>query len=104
MPINEAWIALGFDFQNIITKLAQTPLNQRVEAANQELEDARKAARKLLIAHHPDQGGDPEKFKRVNSALQAIEAHTAAFAKKMAERNDKDEEDASKQPFIKFNK
>ena len=102
MSVGLAWTTLGFDVQQVMTKLAKVPRSQRVEAARQELEAARKSAKRLLAAHHPDTGGDPDKFKRITEALQSIEAHTEAFAQKMAEVDSLDEERASKRPFIKF--
>ena len=85
MHIGEAWTTLGFNFREIIARLLNTPKNLRVEAAVKELEEARKIDKKLLVMNHPDQGGDPEKFKRISSALQSIEINTSEFAKKMAE-------------------
>ena len=102
MSVGIAWTTLGFDAQKVILKLTKVPRSQRVAAAREELEDAKKAAKQLLFAHHPDRGGDPEKFKRIGEALQAIEQETEAFAKKMAEIDVLDEERASKRPFIKF--
>ena len=103
MTIGIAWTVLGFDFKDVITRLIQTPKSKRVEAAHKELEEAKKTAKQLLALHHPDRGGDPEKFKRVNEAIQSIEAHTAEFSKKMIEVLISDEDRASKSPFIKFN-
>ena len=102
MSVGVAWTILGFDAQAVILKLVKTPRAHRVEAARQELEDARKAAKKLMALHHPDRGGDPEKFRRVAEALQAIETETEEFARKMVEVQASDEERASKRPFIKL--
>lgn len=35
-------------------------------------EDVKKAYRKLAMKHHPDKGGDPEKFKQIQSAYDRI--------------------------------
>lgn len=35
-------------------------------------DDIRKAYRKSAIAHHPDKGGDPEKFKEISNAYQVL--------------------------------
>jgi len=103
MPVGIAWTTLGYNFPDVISRLISFPKSQRVAAANTELELARKAARQLLVLHHPDKGGDPEKFKRVNEAIQSIEAHTYEFAKKMVEVMASDEERTSKNSFIKLN-
>src|SRR5512135_3172187 len=102
MSVGIAWTTLGFDAREVISKLARLPRSERVEAARQELEMARKSAKRLLAAHHPDRGGDPQKFNRVQEALQALELHTDEFAKRMAEADKENEEKAAKRPFIKF--
>jgi hypothetical protein len=102
MSVGIAWTTLGFDAQEIISKLSRLPRSQRVDAARQELETARKSAKRLLAAHHPDRGGDPKKFKRVQQALQALEEHTEEFARRMAATDKEDEEKAAKRPFIKI--
>lgn len=35
-------------------------------------EEVKKAFRKLAHIHHPDKGGDPEKFKAINRAYQEL--------------------------------
>lgn len=102
MSVGIAWTTLGFDAQVVISKLARVPKVQRVAAARQELEIAKKSAKRLLAAHHPDTGGDPEKFKRIVEALQALENHTEEFARRMSEVEKADEERLSKRPFIKL--
>ena len=102
MSVGIAWTTLGFDAQEVLTRLSRLPRSQRVEAARNACEEARKSAKRLLSAHHPDRGGDPEKFKRVQQALQALEQHTEEFARRMAETDKEDEEKAAKRPFIKF--
>jgi len=36
------------------------------------IEDLKKAYKKLAIQHHPDKGGDPEKFKEISNAYQIL--------------------------------
>lgn len=36
-------------------------------------DDVKKAYRKLAMKHHPDKGGDPEKFKEINEAFDKIQ-------------------------------
>jgi hypothetical protein len=104
MSVGVAWTTLGFDSREVIQKLFRVPRAQRVEAAREALEDAKKSAKRLLGAHHPDTGGDPEKFRRVKEALETIERETEVFAQKMAALGTAEEEMASKRPFIKFEK
>ena len=35
-------------------------------------QDIKKAFKKLAIKHHPDRGGDEEKFKEVNAANEVL--------------------------------
>lgn len=35
-------------------------------------EDIKKSFKKLAMIHHPDKGGDPEKFKEINNAYQTL--------------------------------
>lgn len=35
-------------------------------------EDIKKAFKKLAIKHHPDRGGDMEKFKEINAAHEVL--------------------------------
>lgn len=34
------------------------------------MNEIRKAFKKLALKHHPDRGGDPEKFKEINAAKE----------------------------------
>ena len=40
---------------------------------NTPIEECKKAFRKLSRLHHPDNGGDVEKFQQINKAYQMIE-------------------------------
>ncbi|CAK0816878.1 unnamed protein product, partial [Prorocentrum cordatum] len=37
-----------------------------------ELADIKRAYRALAVRHHPDKGGDPEKFKELTLAFEAL--------------------------------
>ena len=39
---------------------------------NSSLDDIKKAYKKLAVQHHPDKGGDPEKFKEIANAYQIL--------------------------------
>jgi DnaJ family protein A protein 2 len=39
---------------------------------NSSQEDIKKVYKKLALTHHPDRGGDPEKFKEVNEAYEVL--------------------------------
>jgi DnaJ-class molecular chaperone len=40
--------------------------------ANASPDEIKKAFKKLAMIHHPDKGGDPEKFKEINAAYQTL--------------------------------
>jgi hypothetical protein len=85
MRVSEAWAVLGIDFAQVVARLRRYPKEHRVAAAEVELDRARGTARKLMIVHHPDRGGDPEKFKKVGIALRSLEYHHAQFVGRMKE-------------------
>ena len=39
---------------------------------NAQLNDIKKAYRKLALKEHPDKGGDPEKFKQITQAYEVL--------------------------------
>ncbi len=39
-------------------------------------DEIKQAFRKLALQHHPDRGGDPEKFKEINEAYQILSDQT----------------------------
>lgn len=41
-------------------------------AQNTNQDEIKKAYRKLAVKHHPDKGGDPEKFKEINAAYEVL--------------------------------
>ncbi len=98
----EAWTVLGFRAEEVFSRLQKLDRSLRVAAAKEDLEMARKAARKLLALHHPDTGGDPARFKRVNEAVQTLEKHVEDFETRMKEVDKRAEERLESRPvFIK---
>ena len=103
MAARDAWLVLGRDPEDVFRRLSALPRGERVDAARADLAEARRAAKALMAAHHPDRGGDPEKFRRVNSALISLEAHTEDFARKVKEADEEAERRQERRPvFIKL--
>ena len=91
MPLNEAWSMLGKNPVQIYAYLSTfTNLQERIEAIDRLLEQAKKTARMLLAQFHPDKNPDNiaalEKFKNINQAIGSIEFHTEEFKKKAQTR------------------
>jgi len=102
LSAHEAWTILGKDSKKVLQRLASIPRAQRVEAAEQDLEEAKKIAKKLRGVHHPDRGGDTEIFKRIGAALEALEYHTEEFKRKMKLFEDQSAEKESRRVFIRL--
>lgn len=47
-------------------------------AANAEADEIRQVYRRLVKIHHPDAGGDPERFKQINGAYLRLISQTQA--------------------------
>jgi DnaJ family protein C protein 27 len=52
--------------------MAQNYYNILNVSRDASLEDIKKAYKKAALAHHPDKGGDPEKFKEVSAAAETL--------------------------------
>ena len=104
MELAEAWTALGMSPDGVHATIAKLPREKRVEAAEKLASVARRMAGKASAPHHPDRGGDPEKFKRVWAAVDAIERHTAEFRVKMTDLDRRIVERAETGPFIELKK
>ena len=52
--------------------------------------DLKKAYRKLALKHHPDKGGDAERFKAVTEAFEVLSSHS-----EQREREAKEEREAA---------
>ncbi len=82
IPAQNAWLILGKDPEAVF---AAIPRAERAAAAAEDLVEARKLAKALMALHHPDRGGDPEKFRMVGRALASIEEHVDGFSRALAE-------------------
>ena len=78
LSLPEAWLVLGRDPKRVADAIRGS--RDRVEAAQAELEEARKIARGLLALHHPDRNqGSPkaaERFRLVQEAIEVVEKAT----------------------------
>lgn len=102
ITLQEAWQALGYDVSLVIDTIAKVPREKRITAAYRVLEKAKKLTAKESARHHPDVGGDPEKFKRLWEGLGVIEQHTKDFELKMKQRLEELETKASERTVIVF--
>ena len=102
---SDAWRVLGMDPESIYARLAAVPRAARAAAARADLVVARKAAKALMAASHPDKGGSPDRFKEVNDALISLEAHVEGFARAVEESEARRAERLESRPvFIKIGK
>lgn len=76
MDLCEAWRLFGRDLPSIVADARARKRDQRMPFLDGLLEEAKKTRKALLAKHHPDRGGDPSQFKRVEDAFQAIEKGT----------------------------
>lgn len=79
MELHEAWRLFGRELPAILADAKGRPRDDRVPFLEGLLEEARRVKKALQAAHHPDRGGDPAMFKKVEEAFQAIEKGTAEF-------------------------
>ena len=79
MSIHEAWAVLGKDANLIMKKMSNVPRRNRPEALFSLVKKAKQIAKGLMMEYHPDRGGDPEKFRKVQLAISSIIHHTDEF-------------------------
>lgn len=88
-PAHNAWKILEIDPDGVFGRIASRPRAERADAAEVELEVARRRARELMIKYHPDKNpGDPAaeaKFKEVQAAIQLLVDSTQEFRQKLIE-------------------
>lgn len=96
MELHEAWRAFGEDLSAILREAKSRRREERLPYLESLLEEAKKTRKALLARHHPDKGGDPVKFKRVEEAFQAIEKGTEDFRTKFADAANRGERESSK--------
>jgi hypothetical protein len=100
MALQKAWATLGRDAHFMMSEVAKLPRSERVDTLRGFANDARKLAKELSAKNHPDVGGDPEKFRSIQSALASIEYHTQEFERKYAENARKAEERLRRRPVF----
>jgi hypothetical protein len=99
----EAWKALGIDPDRIFSRLAALPRRDRAAAAVDDLAVAKKAAKAIMAANHPDKGGDAARFRDANDAMMSLEAHVDRFVKSLKEAEERAAEKAARRPvYIKI--
>lgn len=87
MTVGEAWACLGRDPGDVFRRIASHPtLDGRLQEAERALEEARKLARAMMAANHPDRGGDTAMFLKAQGALKAIEQSTESFRDTVARK------------------
>lgn len=96
-----AWKILGRSPDDVFKSIKNKPLHGKIEQAKSELEMAKQLAKFLMIKHHPDKGGDAEKFKRVQQALFSLEQHTERFSQKVMDKIRDEEANPKKQLIFK---
>ena len=84
MNISDAWTALGWSWDDITKSLSEIRgTENRIAKAESLCAEAKKVARKLLAAHHPDtnpgDAGAARRFQHVKAAIDTIEKNTEAF-------------------------
>lgn len=96
-----AWKILGKNPDDVFRSIKEKPLQEKISQAESELELAKQLAKFLMIKHHPDKGGDPEKFKQVQQALFSLEKHTERFKQKVLDKIKDNESNPKKQLIFK---
>lgn len=88
MTLGEAWAVLGRDIGRVKASIRGVDPDRRAEVAERALEVARKEAKKIMRANHPDRhpgSASLKAFKDANEALQIVELHTEEFKRKLRE-------------------
>jgi hypothetical protein len=84
--IGQAWEELGYNPQDVFVSIKACPLSSRGQEAERLLGKARKEAKKLLAAYHPDRAsGNQERFLLVSEALKIIESETVSLLESIKE-------------------
>ena len=100
MTLHEAMANLGYNSSEHFKKMMALSRTQQMEMAQSFMEEAKFRAKKLMAKHHPDRGGDQEKFIRVTNSMDTIEAETKHFLSAIKAKIEADAERRANQVLI----
>lgn len=102
MSIRDTWLTLGCNPDVVFRNLASVPLRDRAACVERAYEQAKKLSKAQFLLHHPDKGGDPEKFRKVKEAIDSLEIYTQEFKRKMEDRIKEIEEKSRNRVIIEI--
>ena len=100
MDIAIAFKLIGIDPSVYFDKLRSLTLKERVEEAKLMLKAIKNQTKILLKKHHPDLGGDPHKFKRVNELSEFLTHKTTEYLNNLEEKLKAQEENKNSRILI----
>ena len=100
MTIHDAMNMIGIGADSYFRGLSSLSKPERLLLAEKMLVDAKANAKRLMVKHHPDKGGDHNKFVKVGQCLDVIEKETAEFIQRLKAKIQEDIERRSSQTFI----
>jgi hypothetical protein len=103
MSVEEAWDILGRKIEVVNFTIKKFPLEDRPYAIDKMIEFVKKQSKKELARNHPDKGGDPAKFCKINEASEVVESYLVKLKNSIEylieEKNRKDSETKSRWIF-----
>lgn len=83
MTLTDAFILLSIDYKSYYLKLGNSSRSEKIKLVTQMLDYAKRQSKYLMAKNHPDKGGDPILFKKINDASQLIQSNSDEFIAKM---------------------